>query len=114
MRCRDGSVQARQGIQRLHPYISWCVTAFIMHAVHDLKNRTVCSKRGQTGHCIIFGVAAYFDVRVFNPFIPPIDANPSSHVREVEHGSFIPPVMSLLGGVGNAAKVLQEARVNVS
>ena len=50
---------------------------------------------------------AFFDVRVFNPYAPsnrqPIAACYS--VREIEHGSFTPLVLSLTGGLGNAATV---------
>ena len=64
---------------------------------------------------------AFFDVRVFNPMAPSnrqqsLAATYKKHerikirayeqrVREVEHGSFTPLVMSLTGGCGNAANV---------
>ena len=63
---------------------------------------------------------AFFDVRVFNPHAPsnrqPLPTCYRKHenqkkrayeqrVREVEHGSFTPLVMSLTGGLGNAALV---------
>ena len=64
---------------------------------------------------------AYFDVRVFNPHAPSnrqqcLASTYRKHerikirayeqrVREVEHGSFTPLVMSLSGGCGNAANV---------
>ena len=63
---------------------------------------------------------AYFDVRVFNPLAPsnrqPLPTCYRKHenqkkrayeqrVREIEHGSFTPLVMSLTGGLGNAASV---------
>ena len=64
---------------------------------------------------------AFFDVRVFNPHAPTnkqqcLASTYRRHerekmrayeqrVREVEHGSFTPLVMSLSGGVGNAANV---------
>ena len=64
---------------------------------------------------------AYFDVRVFNPHAPSnrqqsLTATYRTHerakvrayeqrVREVEHGSFTPLVMSLTGGAGPAATV---------
>ena len=63
---------------------------------------------------------AFFDVRVFNPHAPsnrqPLPSCYRKHenlkkrayeqrVREVEHGSFIPLVFSLTGGMGNAASV---------
>ena len=63
---------------------------------------------------------AFFDVRVFNPHAPsnrqPLPICYRKHenlkkrayeqrVREVEHGSFTPLVMSLTGGLGNAATV---------
>jgi hypothetical protein len=61
---------------------------------------------------------AYFDVRVFNPHTPsnrqPLAACYRKHenikkrayeqrVREIEHGSFTPIVLSLTGGLGKAA-----------
>ena len=64
---------------------------------------------------------AYFDVRVFNPYAPSNchDSLASTYrkhewakkrayeqqIREIEHGSFTPLVMSASGGAGNAAKV---------
>ena len=64
---------------------------------------------------------AFFDVRVFNPHAPSNrqQSLPQTYrkherakirayeerVREIEHGSFTPLVMSLSGGLGNAAKV---------
>ncbi len=61
----------------------------------------------------------YFDVRVFNPYAPSnclssLSASYRKHenikkrayeqrVREVEHSSFTPIVLSLTGGLGNAA-----------
>ena len=63
---------------------------------------------------------AFFDVRVFNPHAPsnrqPLPACYRKHenlkkcayeqrVREIERGSFTPLVMSLTGGMGNAASV---------
>ena len=64
---------------------------------------------------------AFFDVRVFNPHAPSNHQQslPQTYrkherakirayeerVREIEHGSFTPLVMSLSGGLGNAAKV---------
>ena len=64
---------------------------------------------------------AFFDVRVFNPHAPsncqqnlPQTYRKHEHakicayeeqVREIEHGSFTPLVMSLSGGLGNATKV---------
>ena len=63
---------------------------------------------------------AFFDVRVFNPYASsnrqPIATCYRKHenlkkrayeqrVREIEHGSFTPLVLSLTGGLGNAAKV---------
>ena len=63
---------------------------------------------------------AFFDVRVFNPHAPsnrqPLPTCYRKHenqkkrayeqrVREVERGSFTPLVMSLTGGLGNAASV---------
>ena len=63
---------------------------------------------------------AFFDVRVFNPHAPsnrqPLPSCYRKHenlkkrayeqrVREVEHGSFIPLVFSLTGGMGNSASV---------
>ena len=64
---------------------------------------------------------AYFDVRVFNPHAPSnrqqnLASTYRKHervkirgyeqrVREVEHGSFTPLVMSLSGGVGKAANI---------
>ena len=63
---------------------------------------------------------AFFDVRVFNPHAPsnrqPLSSCYRKHenikkraykqrVREVERGSFTPLVMSLTGGLGNAATV---------
>ena len=63
---------------------------------------------------------AFFDVRVFNPYASsnrqPIAACYRKHenikkrayeqrVREIEHGSFTPLVLSLTGGLGNAATV---------
>ncbi len=64
---------------------------------------------------------AYFDVRIFNPHAPSNrqQSLPSTYkkherekirayeqrVREVEHGSFTPLVMSASGGCGNAASV---------
>ena len=63
---------------------------------------------------------AFFDVRVFNPHAPsnsqPLPACYRKHenlkkrayeqrVREIEHGSFTPLIMSLTGGLGNAASV---------
>ena len=63
---------------------------------------------------------AFFDVRVFNPLAPsnrqPLPTCYRKHenqkkrayeqrVREIEHGSFAPLVMSLTGGLGNAASV---------
>ena len=63
---------------------------------------------------------AFFDVRVFNPHAPsngqPLSSCYRKHknikkrayerrVREVEHGSFTPLVMSLTGGLGNGATV---------
>jgi len=63
---------------------------------------------------------AFFDVRIFNPHAP-FNSQPLSacyrkyenikipayeqRVREVEHSSFTPLVMSLTGGLGNAATV---------
>ena len=64
---------------------------------------------------------AYFDVRIFNPHAPSnrqqcLASTYRKHerikirayeqrVREVEHGSFTPLVMSLTGGCGNAANI---------
>ena len=63
---------------------------------------------------------AFFDVRVFNPHAPSnrqsLNACYRKHenikkrayeqrIREVEHGTFTPLVMSLTGGLGNAATV---------
>ena len=63
---------------------------------------------------------AYFDVRVFNPLAPsnrqPLAACYRKHenikkrayeqrVREIEHGSFTPIVLSLTGGLGKAANL---------
>ena len=63
---------------------------------------------------------AFFDVRVFNPHAPSNrqSLNPcyrkhenikkrayEQRIREVEHGTFTPLVMSLTGGLGNAATV---------
>ena len=63
---------------------------------------------------------AFFDVRVFNPYAPsnrqPLPTCYRKHenqkkrayeqrVREVERGSFTPLVLSLTGGLGNAASV---------
>ena len=63
---------------------------------------------------------AFFDVRVFNPYAPsnrqPLPTCYRRHenikkrayeqrVREIEHGSFTPLVMSLTGGLGRAANV---------
>ena len=63
---------------------------------------------------------AFFDVRVFNPYAPsnrqPLRACYKKHenqkkrayeqrIREIEHGSFTLLVMSLTGGLGNAATV---------
>ena len=64
---------------------------------------------------------AYFDVRVFNPHAPfnrqqSLASTYKTHerlkirayeqrVREVEHGSFTPPIMSATGGCGKAANV---------
>ena len=63
---------------------------------------------------------AFFDVRVFNPYAAsnrqPIATSYRKHknikkrayeqrVREIEHGSFTPLVMSLTGGLGNAATI---------
>ena len=64
---------------------------------------------------------AYFDVRVFNPLTPSnrqqnLASTYKKHerskirgyeqrVREIEHGSFTPLVMSVTGGVGKAASI---------
>ena len=64
---------------------------------------------------------AYFDVKVFNPHAPSnrqqsLASTYRRHgrikirayeqrVREVEHGSFTPLIMSLSGGCGNAANI---------
>ena len=63
---------------------------------------------------------AFFDVRVFNPYAPSnrqsLRACYKKHenqkkrayeqrIRKIEHGSFTPLVMSLTGGLGNAATV---------
>ena len=66
-------------------------------------------------------VWAYFDVRIFNPHAPSnrqqsLASTYKKHerakirayeqrVREVEHGSFTPLVMSLSGGCANAANI---------
>ena len=71
-------------------------------------------------HAVQSIALAYFDVRVFNPLAPsnrqPLPTCYRKHenqkkrayeqrVREIEHGSFTPLVMSLTGGLGNAASV---------
>ena len=60
---------------------------------------------------------AYFNMGVFNPLAPSnrqqclastykrIKIRACERVREVEHGSFTPIVMSVSGGSGNAAKI---------
>ena len=63
---------------------------------------------------------AFFDVRIFNPHAPsnrqPISTCYRKHenlkkrsyeqrVREIEHGSFSPLVLSATGGLGNAATI---------
>ena len=63
---------------------------------------------------------AFFDVRIFNPHAPsnrqPISTCYRKHenskkrayeqrVREIEHGSFTPLVLSATGGLGNAATI---------
>ena len=72
---------------------------------------------------------AFFDVRVFNPHAPsnrkPLPTCYRKHenlkkrayeqrVRKVEHGSFTPLVMSLTGGLGNAATVCYRRLASLS
>ena len=74
--------------------------------------------RGFWGSC---HEVAYFDVRVFNPFATSNHQKPlrkvyhqheqekrrvyARRVREVEHGSFTPLVLSATGGMGRASEV---------
>ena len=73
--------------------------------------------------------SAFFDVRVFNPFAPSncsrsFSATYQQHeklkrtaneqrIREVEHGSFTPIVLSATGGMGNAAQVTFKRMVSM-
>ena len=73
--------------------------------------------------------SAFFDVRVFNPFAPSsfsqsLSATYKQHkklkrrayeqrIREVEHGSFTPIVLSATGGMGSAAQVTFKRMVSM-
>ena len=73
--------------------------------------------------------SAFFDVRVFNPFTPSnlsrsLSATYQQHeklkrrvyeqrIREVEHGSFTPIVLSATGGMGSAAQVTFKRMVSM-
>ena len=72
---------------------------------------------------------AYFDVRVFNPLTPSnrqqnLASTYKKHerskirgyeqrVREIEHGSFTPLVMSVTGGVGKTASIFYKRLVSM-
>ena len=73
--------------------------------------------------------SAFFDIRVFNPFAPSNRSRSLSvtyqqherlkrrayeqRIREVEHGSFTPIVLSATGGMGNAAQVTFKRMVSM-
>ncbi len=69
-----------------------------------------------------WGQSAFFDVRVFNPYAPCYRNSTQTQcyrknelekkrcyeerIREIEHGSFTPLVLSAAGGVGPAATIV--------
>ncbi len=60
--------------------------------------------------------SAFFDVRVFNPYAPCYRNSTQNElekkrcyeerIREIEHGSFTPLVLSAAGGIGPAATIV--------
>ena len=99
-----------------------------MHGMFHRKGGTTCTSGQDEGGLLAIPQSnsisrsewAFFDMRIFNPHAPsnrqPLPTCYRKHenlkkwayeqrVREIEHGSFTSLVMSLTGGLGNAASV---------